>query len=292
MTTKKTVKRKTATKGKAARVTAVANQKGGVGKTTTAHALLAGLTGMGYKTLAVDIDPQENLTFTLNPASTTPNMYDLLIAAAAVVALPKITATHKKAAADAQKAADALTMKAIQHTKQGDVIPSNILLSGADLEFHRIGAESLLSGILDPLRSIYDYIIIDTPPSLGILTINALAAATDIIIPLGADAYSVQGFEQLLSNISVLQNRCNPVLKVAGLLITRHNERTSLAQGVRKDIDKKAADFGTRTFKTLIRESVVIKEAQLEQKNLYTKKTNHAVADYLNFVSEYVKGVK
>jgi len=275
MTTQKTVKkRRTATKGKTARVTAVANQKGGVGKTTTAHALVTGLTGMGFKALAVDIDPQSNLTFTFNPAKLTPNMYGLLTAASA-----------QKDTADA-------VSKAVQHTKQGDILPSNLMLASADLEFNRTGREYLLSEIIEPLRSVYDYIIIDTPPALGILTITALTAADDIVIPLGADAYSIQGFSQLQTTIGTLKKRCNPRLKVAGLLVTRHNGRTILAQGLKVDIDQKAAQLDTRVYKTVIRESVEVKEAQLEQRDLYKRKANNAVADYRSFVGEYVKGVK
>jgi len=275
MNAKKATKRRTAaTKGKAARITAVANQKGGVGKTTTAHALIAGLTGMGFKALAVDIDPQSNLTFTFNPAKLTPNMYGLLTAASA------------------QKDTAETALKAIQHTKQGDILPSNLMLAGADLEFNRTGREYLLTEIIDPLRSLYDYIVIDTPPALGILTITALTAADDMVIPLGADAYSIQGFEQLQATIATIKKRCNPQLKVAGLLVTRHNGRTNLAQGLKMDIDQKAVQVGTRVYKTIIRESVEVKEAQLDQRSLFNKKSNTAVADYLNFVTEYIKGAK
>jgi len=275
MTAKKTTKRKPTTpKGKTARITAIANQKGGVGKTTTAHALVAGLTRLGYKALAVDIDPQSNLTFTLNPPKTTPNMYGLMLAAAG------------------GKDLAILTEKAIKHTNQGDVISSSLMLAGADFEFHRLNAEYLLSEILNPIRSLYDYIIIDTPPTLGILTVVALVAADEVIIPVGFDAYSIQGLSQLQDTINTLKKRHNQSLTISGLLITRHGRRTRLGEGLNCDINKKAEELGTIVFKSIIRESVEVKEAQLEQRNLYNNKSNHAVADYLTFVEEYVKGAK
>jgi len=274
-TTKKTQGRRTATSnGKMARITAVTNQKGGVGKTTTAHALVAGLTLKGYKVLAVDFDPQEDLTFTMNPAKTTPNMYGLMVSASA------------------QKYTEKAAAKAIQHTTQGDIIPSDLDLTGADMEFCRTGREYLLSEIIEPLRPMYDYIIIDTPPTLGILMINALTAADDIIIPLGANAFSVKGFSRLQTNINTVKKRCNPHLNVAGVLVTKYNERSNLAIGVKADILTKAASVNMPVFKTVIRRSAEIEEVQLEQRNLYNRKAKLVVAEYLAFVDEYIKGAK
>jgi chromosome partitioning protein len=270
-----TAKRKAATKGKAARVTAVANQKGGVGKTTTAHALVTGLALKGYKVLAVDFDPQEDLTFTMNPTKNTPNMYDLM-----------------KAAAAEYKDTAAMTIKAIQHTPQGDIIPSDLDLTAADMEFCKTGREYLLNEIIDPLRSMYDHIIIDTPPNLGILTIDALTAANDVVIPLGANAYSFKGFSRLLANINTVKKRCNPKLEIAGLLVTKYNERTAVAKGVMSDIEAKAKELRLRLFKSVIKRSAEVEEAQLEQRNLYNKKAKPVVAQYLAFVEEYLKGVK
>lgn len=251
------------------RVTAVANQKGGVGKTTTAHALIAGLTLKGYKALAIDIDPQSNLTYTMNPAETAPNIYDLM-GTAAQGSTTTVPAT-------------------IQHTKQGDIIPGSLMLAGADMEFNETGREYLLAEILEPLRTEYDYIIIDSPPALGILTINTLTAADDLIIPLGADAYSIQGFSQLHTTIGKIKKRCNPKLRIAGLLITRHNGRTALGRDLRDIIEKKAKQMETQTFKTVIRESVSIREAQYTQTNLYTATNTNAITDYLTFVDEYLQ---
>jgi chromosome partitioning protein len=261
------VKKNTRRKG---RITAIANQKGGVGKTTTAHALVAGLTLKGYKALAVDTDPQSNLTYTLKASSDAPGVYELMKSAAK-------------------------TSETIQHTEQGDIITSSLMLTGADMEFNETGREYLLKEILEPLRKDYDYIIIDSPPTLGILTINALTAADDLIIPLGADAYSVQGFSQLHTTIGKVQKRCNSKLAIAGLLLTKHNDRTAMGRDVRKVIVTKAKRVGAPIFKTVIRESVMIREAQLAQENLYTANAetkNKAIGDYLTFVNEYIKGGK
>jgi len=250
------------------RVIAVANQKGGVGKTTTAHALIAGLTLNGFKTLAVDIDPQSNLTFTLNPETTTPTIYDLMTNEAEVE-------------------------EAIQHTDQGDIIPGSLDLAGADMEFSKTGREYILAEIIKPLRALYDYIIIDTPPTLGILTVNALTTADDLVVPMWTDAFSVQGITHLHDTIVSVKKHCNSRLNVAGILITHHNGRTTLARDMRQeDIEERAKLLKTCVFKTAIRESVAIKEAQVQQRNLYTQKSNNAVADYLTFVAEYIKGGK
>jgi len=249
-------------------ITAIANQKGGVGKTTTAHALLTGLTAKGYKTLAVDIDPQSNLSYTMDADLTKPSVYELL----KNVAKPQ---------------------KIIQHTKQGDIITGSLMLTGADMEFTVTGREYLLKEVLEPVQTEYDYIIIDTPPTLGILTINALTAAADLVIPLRADAYSLQGFSQLYATIGTIKKRCNNDLKIAGLLVTLHNGRTALGRDAKELIEEKAQELKAHVYKTTIRESVAVREAQMEQANIYKAGTkNNAAADYLNFVNEYLKGTQ
>jgi chromosome partitioning protein len=267
------VKKKAPAKKNAKRkghITAIANQKGGVGKTTTAHALVAGLTIKGYKALAVDIDPQANLTYAMKAATDAPGTYELMIG-------------------------EAKHSDVIQRTEQGDIIASNLMLAGADMDFNEAGREYLLKEILEPVRAAYDYIIIDSPPTLGILTLNALTAADDLIIPLGADAFSLQGFAQLHITISKVQKRCNSSLKIAGLLITRHAGRTTLGREVKEIIEKNSKMIKAKAFKTVIRESVAIREAQFTRNKLYdmTGETkNNAITDYMSFVEEYIKGAK
>jgi len=253
---------------KQARIIAIANQKGGVGKTTTVHCLVAGLSYKGYKVLAVDTDPQGNLTYTMNADENKSGVYELL-------------------------KGNIAPLEAIQNTEQGDIISGSLMLSGADMEFSETGREYLLSEALEPLRVNYDFIIIDSPPTLGILTINALTAAHDLIIPMGADAYSLQGLSQLNATIGKVKKRCNPALNIAGLLITRYSGRAILSQELRKTIEGKAARaVGTSVFQTIIRESVSIREAQAEQSSLFDNSAKSIGSlDYLNFVDEVIKYV-
>jgi chromosome partitioning protein len=248
-------------------IVVIANQKGGVGKTTTAHALITGLTYKGYKALAVDTDPQGNFTYTMNADENAAGVYELL-------------------------KGNITPPEAIQHTEQGDIISGSLMLSGADMEFSETGREYLLSEALEPLRKKYDFIIIDSPPTLGILTINALTAADDLIIPMGADAYSLQGLSQLNATIGKVKKRCNSALNVAGILITRYSGRAILSQELRETIEGKAARaVGTIVFQSVIREGIAVKEAQTQQISLYaaTQKSNAAL-DYLAFIDEYLKG--
>jgi len=248
-------------------ITVIANQKGGVGKTTTVHALVTGLAYKGYKTLAVDTDPQGNLTYTMNADENAPGVYELMKGTAA-------------------------SLETVQHTEQGDVIIGSLMLSGADMEFTDTGREYILSELLKPLKTAYDYIIIDSPPTLGILTINALTAAHDLVIPMGADAYSLQGLSQLNATITKVKKRCNPTLNIAGLLITRYSGRAILSQELRETIENRAAAaVGTNVFQTVIREGIAIKEIQTQQTSLFTAAPkSNAAADYLAFINEYLKG--
>jgi chromosome partitioning protein len=252
-----------------ARIIVIANQKGGVGKTTTAHALTTGLIARGYKTLAIDMDPQSNLTYTMGADQYAPGVYDLM----------KDTIGPEGA---------------IQHTEQGDIIGGSLMLSGADMEFTDTGREYILSEHLEPLTAVYDYIVVDTAPTLGILAINALTVAHDLIIPLGADAYSLQGLSQLHATITKVRKHCNPSLTIAGLLITRYNERTVVSRELKDVIEEKAAIIGARAFRTVIRERVAIKEAQVRQTSIFASiqrgPGGDAVFDYLEFIDEYLKG--
>jgi chromosome partitioning protein len=168
------------------------------------------------------------------------------------------------------------------------------MLAGADIEFSDTGREYLLLEALEPLKASYDFIIIDSPPTLGILTINALTAAHDLIIPMGADAYSVQGLSQLKQTIEKVKKRCNPSLSIAGLLITRYDGRTILSKELRETIENNAASaVGTAVFKSVIREGIAVKESQTQQISLYAASPkSNAALDYSAFVDEYLEGAK
>jgi len=250
-----------------AHITVLASQKGGTAKTTTAAALFAGLTCKGYKVLAVDTDAQRNLSFTMNADEALPSVYEML----------KGTATP---------------LEAIQHTTQGDLIAASGDLAGADMEFSR--HEYILRDTLAQIKEHYDFIIIDTPPALGAITIAALTAANDVVIPLGADVFSLQGLSQINETITMIKELTeNKSLRVAGLLITRYSGRGLLRQELRDSIGEAAARINTKAFNTVIREGIAIIEAQAQQESIYTAAPkSNAAADYAAFVDEYLRGLK
>lgn len=241
---------------------AVINQKGGVGKTTTAAALWAGLASKGYKVLAVDLDAQANLSFTAGAGTEELTSLELL--------------TGETTAAEA-----------IQHTQSGDIIAASRALAGADSTITKTGKEYRLKEALEPIKGDYDYIILDTPPALGILTVNALTACTSVIIPAQADIFSLQGIEQLAGTIEPVKRYCNSDLSIAGILLTRYSARSILSKEVAELAQQLAEKLGTRLFNTTIREAISVKEAQISQQSIfdYAGKSNVA-ADYAAFIEE------
>lgn len=245
-----------------ARITAITNQKGGVGKTTTAAALLSGLNSRGYKTLAVDLDAQGNLSY-IAGASGGRSIY---------------------AALKGSPARDQ-----IERTAQGDIIPSSRALLGADIEFTQTGREYVLKNALNAIAADYTHIIIDCPPQLGILTVNALTAANDLIVPMRADILSVQGLYQLAETINTVRKYCNAGLNVAGLLITQYTARTILARDLAAVIQEQAAQLQTQCYKTTIRDAIAVKEAQTLRQSLEAAHPRAKVTqDYNAFIAEYL----
>ena len=249
-------------------VISIANQKGGIGKSTTAQALGAGLHLKGYKTLLIDLDPQGNISYTLEADTQQPTAYDLLNNKVPI-------------------------KEGVQETKQGDLIPASERLSNLDLELTATGKEYRLKELLDPIKNDYDFIIIDTPPALGILTINALTASNSLIIPSQADIYSLQGIGQLYKTIEAIRQYTNPSLLIQGILLTRYHTRTILNRDMGEIIEDTAKQFKTSIYKTFIRESVVVREAQAKRKDLFTyaPKSNPA-KDYLAFTKEVIERSK
>ena len=247
-----------------ARVIAVANQKGGVGKTTTAHNVAASLTYKEYRVLMIDLDPQGNLSFIAGADNVhKPTVYEILRGKASI-------------------------KETLQQTKSGHIIPANILLSGADMEFTQ---PELLRNSLDAIKSGYDFVLIDTPPSLGILTINALTAADSVIIPLSADILSLQGISQLHNTIEAVRKHSNPGLKIEGLLFTQHNNRTLLSREFEKAIKAAAKRMNTKVFQTAIRASVATREAQANQTDILTYSPVSPTAEGYNaLTAEIIKG--
>ena len=245
---------------------AIINQKGGVGKSTTAFTLASGLKNKGYKTLCIDMDAQGNLSYTANANDDLLTIYDLL-------------------------AEDANINQAIQHTKNFDLIASSKALSGADGFITDIGKEYKLKEILESVKNDYDYIIIDTPPALGILTVNALTACDSVIIPAQADIYSLQGIEQLSKTIQPIKKYCNDKLKIDGILLTRYSPRAILSREVAEIANDLAQNLNTKVFKSTIREAIAVKESQINKQSLFDYAPNSNVTnDYLNFINELLKG--
>lgn len=220
------------------RIIAVANQKGGVGKTTTCVNLAASLAALERKVLLVDIDPQGNATsgFGLNPDDLENSLYETLI--------------------DKIPAKDAVYDTELEYLK---VLPSNIRLSGAQIELvSMIAREHKLAGALEEIERDYDYILIDCPPSLGILTLNALTAAKSVLIPIQCEYYALEGVGQLLNSIRLVQKNINPDLEIEGILLTMYDSRLNLSNQV---MDEVRSYFEDRVYETVIARNVKLSEA-------------------------------
>lgn len=249
-----------------AKVITIANQKGGVAKTTTATALASGLKIKGYNVLLIDTDPQCNASDTYQAEiEDIATLYDLLFNKEPV-------------------------QNTIQHKSMGDIIPSDPLLSKAENMLNNTGREYVLKKAASLILDQYDYIIIDTPPTLGILLINALTFANEVIVPVTADRYSLQGLSQLYETIGAAKEYTNPNLKVIGLLLAKYNGRTNLSKEVAEGMPIIAKQMNTVIFDTAIRESTAAKEAQAMRKGLYEHSPNCTTAqDYLLFTEELIK---
>jgi chromosome partitioning protein len=218
-------------------VYAIANQKGGVGKTTTAVNLAACIAEAGYESLLIDMDPQSNATLGLGiDKHTRPTVYDALLGEIPL--------------------ADAVVPSDIAHL---GVIPAGPDLAGATMELPRMpGSEGRLRDALFPLRNRYAFILLDCPPSLGPLTVNALVAADRVIVPVQSEYFALEGLAGLLDTLSLVQRELNPRLTVAGMLLTMHDGRTRLAQDVEAEV---RAHFPQLVFETVIPRNVRVGEA-------------------------------
>jgi chromosome partitioning protein len=218
-------------------VIAIANQKGGVGKTTTAVNLGASIAEAGYRTLLVDLDPQCNATVALGlPKDRDPNVYDCLSGDAALTA-PAIPSGIERL----------------------DVVPSTPELAGANVELPRLaGSETVLRDRLGGVRERYLFTLLDCPPSLGPLTVNALVAADKVIVPVQTEYFALEGLAQLLDTLSLIQRELNPRLSVAGMILTMHDGRTRLARDVEREVRQ---HFPELVFDTVIPRNVRLGEA-------------------------------
>lgn len=245
---------------------AIVNRRGGVGKTATAHAVGAGLARKGYKVLFIDLDSQCNLTFDVGAKTAPLTSMEVLSG----------TATAKEA---------------IQQTEGGEIIPASPSLAVADTAIEGTGKEHRLREALEDIAGSYDYCIIDTPPALGVLTVNALTASNSVIIPAQAEVHSLQGIGLLYEAVQAVQKYTNPKLKVEGILITRYRGRAILSKDMKENLEATAKQLKTKVFSTPIRECIAVAEAQASQKDIYSyAPRSNATADYNALIEEITKG--
>lgn len=249
-------------------IVSIINQKGGVAKTTTALNLAYGLyIRKKAKVLLIDTDSQTNLTFTMGATGSKYSLLDLL--------------TNK----------DIDVKDTIQTINGIDFIRADKQLSNIDSYLKGAGKEFRLKEILAPLKKNYDYIIIDTPPALNLITINSLVASSQAIITSQADYYSLQGINDIYDNIESINKYCNKDLKLNGILLTRYNERTNLTKQLTDLMEELAKKLKTKVYKAKIRESIIVKESQAVRQNIFDYSKNSNVAmDYMDFIKEYIKG--
>ena len=246
-------------------IISVINRRGGAGKTTTAHALGAGLAKKGFKVLFIDLDSQGNLSFDNGILTARSSSMDLL--------------TGRTGAKEA-----------IITGGLCDIIPGNNSLSTADIILTDTGKEYRLKEALETIRSAYDHIIIDTPPALGTLAVNALTASDAAIIPAQAEIHSLQGIKLLNETIEAVKKYTNSNLRIDGILLTRYNPRTVLSKDMKKSIESMAGALNTRLYKSAIRECVSIKEAQARQQDIFNyAPQSNASRDYMAFINEFLK---
>lgn len=220
-----------------ARIISIANQKGGVGKTTTAVNLSACLAQRGKKVLLVDIDPQGNATSGLSvEAHEEKSVYNVLV--------------------DDMEMKDTIIPTMV---KKLDICPANINLAGAEIELvSMVSRETRLKDAIDTVEEDYDYILIDCPPSLGLITLNAFTASDSVLVPIQCEYYALEGLGQLINTIKLVQKRLNPDLIIEGVILTMFDARTNLSTQVAREVEKY---FGNKVFQTIIPRNIRLSEA-------------------------------
>ncbi|MBR6740130.1 MAG: ParA family protein [Clostridia bacterium] len=246
------------------RIVTVWNQKGGVGKTTTAVNLAAGLNLAGYRTLLVDFDPQANATSAYGIAKSVKNDIFSVMDGRCTV------------------------LESVIETRYGDLLPSGLDLAGAEVALvGREDRENVLKLILDPLRERYDFILIDPPPSLTLLTINVLSASDSVLIPLQCEYFALEGLSMLVSTVKNVKKRINPNLEIEGILFTMYDGRTNLSGQIVREVKRY---FPDRIYKTVISRSVKLSEAPSHGKPIqFYDKHSRGCECYTDLTNEFIK---
>ena len=249
-----------------AQIVALINQKGGVGKTTTAVNLACALTEKGKKVLLCDFDPQGNATsgVGIDPRTLDPSIYELIIDD------------------------DPDVRAAVIHTEWVDVLGANVDLAGAEVDLISLPRrEYRLKDVLDKIRTDYDYIIIDCPPSLGILTLDCLCAADSFLVPLQTEYYALEGLSQLMATVRSVQRSLNRHIRIEGILLTMYDGRTNLAVQVVEEVKK---HFGDRVYASVVPRNIRLSEAPSHGKPImaYDRSCRGAAA-YLAVADEFLE---
>lgn len=250
------------------KVISVSNIKGGVGKSSTAATLGAGLADKGKKILMVDSDPQTNLTMCFLPeqADDEPSLYHVYAEG-----------------------------KNIDEVKVGirkglDLVIGDFALCNADMQFLKAGRLKLLEKALKNLEEKYDFVIIDTPPNLGVLSLNAFIASDYIIVPMAADSFSLKGVRLLKQALDDVADEIGRVIPIAGILLTKYNGRTNVSKLLEKSLHSAAELLDTKVFDSRIRQAVVVQESQLAKEDLFSYAPKALVTDdYMRFVDEFLE---
>lgn len=250
-------------------ILSIANQKGGVGKTTTAINLAAALAQKGHKTLLIDLDPQANSTLSfLDMEQIGPSIYELMVD----TSVEWSTVTHKSP---------------ILYL---DIAPARIALAKFETKVSgEFDAHFRLKDRVNEIRDEYPYIIIDTPPTLGLLTINALVCSTHLLVPIQSSYFALEGTDDLLETVEKVKSRPNPDLELLGVVITLHDKRTVLGRDIKAQITKV---FGDKVFDTVISKNVRLEESPAYRESIFSYAPDSSGAmDYYNLSEEVVKRV-
>ena len=253
------------------KIISVSNVKGGVGKTTTAAVLSAGLIARGYKVLMIDSDPQTNLTMCFMPEPTdgTPSLYHVYAEGKTL---------------DEVKTSIKLNL---------DLVIGDFELCNADMQFLKAGRLKMLRKAFKELKSTYDFVVIDTPPNLGILSLNAFLVSDYIIVPMAADSFSLKGVRLLKQTLDEVEEETEKEVSVVGLLLTKYSDRTNVSRLLEKSVNSAAELLNTKVFESRIRQATVLQESQIAKIDLleYAPKAP-VTTDYQVFIDELLNRIE